>query len=547
MKNEINSIVREILNKRGVSKEKDILEFLSEKPKKTYDPFLLLNMEAGVDLILSTIKNRDKICVYGDYDADGITSVAVMMELLSNLTDRLEYYIPSRFDEGYGLNKEAIRKIKQRGAKLIITVDCGSVSFEEVELAKELDLDIIITDHHNIADHVPDCLVINPKQKNCDYPFKDLAGCGVAFKLAQAIQTKAKLPKVVLSNLLDLVGIGTIGDIVPLIDENRTLVKYGIRAINNSKRQGLIKLIKEAGLKYGELNSENIAYVVVPHINSAGRISKPEIALELLISKDLQVQTETVNSLIISNKERKKLQEEAFLQCISIIEESHLKDNFKIIFAEGAHEGIAGIVAGKIKDKYERPTIIITKSGDYLKGTGRSVKNIDIYSILKDVAELFEKFGGHSGACGFMMKSENLPKLRCSLEKEVNKLYSENSLLFSLEKDIDLEFAGKEIDAALVKELEKMAPFGNSNEKPIFQIKHVEINNLIFMGADNNHFRFNSYCNDGTDLPCVLFNDAGKYSLDTLRNKKVGILGYPNINKWNGTEKIQFVVSEIKC
>ncbi len=547
MKNEINSIVRELLNKRGISKEKDILEFLSEKPKKTYDPFLLLNMEAGVDLILSTIKNRDKICVYGDYDADGITSVAVMMEILSHLTDRLEYYIPSRFDEGYGLNKEAITKIKQRGIKLIITVDCGSVSFEEVEHAKKLDLDIIITDHHNIAAKIPDCFVINPKQKNCEYPFKDLAGCGVAFKLAQAIQVKANLPKQVLSNLLDLVGIGTIGDIVPLIDENRTLAKYGIKAINNSKRQGLIRLIKEAGLKYGEVSSENIAYVVVPHINSAGRISEPAIALELLISKDLHMQTEGVNSLILSNKERKRLQEEGFLQCISIVEASHLQDNFKIIFAEGVHEGVAGIVAGKIKDKYERPTIIITKSGDYLKGTGRSVENIDIYEILKTVATLFEKFGGHSGACGFTMKSENLPKLRASLEKQVNNLYAEDNLLFSLEKDMDLEFNGNEMDTALVKELEKMAPFGNANKKPVFQINHVEIMNLLFMGADHKHLRFNSRCKDGTDLPCVLFNNAGKYSLDVLKNNKVGILGYPNVNRWNGTEKIQFVVSEIKC
>lgn len=547
MISEISSIIRELLNKRGISEEKDILEFLSDKPKKTYDPFLLLNMEAGVDLIVSTIKNGDKICIYGDYDADGITSVAVMMELLSNLTDNLEYYIPSRFDEGYGLNKEAIQKIKNLGTKLIITVDCGSVSFEEVELAKELNLDILITDHHNVADKIPDCLLINPKQKNCTYPFKELAGCGIAFKLAQAIQEKTGLPKMVLSNLLDLVGIGTVGDIVPLIDENRTLVKYGIKEINKSKRQGLAKLIKEAGLKCGEVNSENIAYVIVPHINSAGRISKPEIAVELLISKDLHLQAEAVNSLIASNKERKKLQEQAFLQCISLIEHSHLKDDFKVILAEGVHEGIAGIVAGKIKDKYERPTIIITKSGEFLKGTGRSVKNIDIYKILSEVSGLFEKFGGHSGACGFMMKSEKLPLLRDSLEKQVTELYSKNNLLFSIEKEIDFEFTGMEMNAALVKELAKLAPYGNSNEKPYFRFNHVEMKNVLFMGSDNKHLRFNSICKDGTDLSCVLFNDAEKYSLDTLKNKKVSIYGYPNINIWNGTEKIQFVVSEIKC
>ena len=259
------------------------------------------------------------------------------------------------------------------------------------------------------------------------------------------------------------------------------------------------------------------------------------------------MQTEAVNSLIVSNKERKKLQEQAFLQCISLIENFHVKDNFKIIFAEDAHEGIAGIVAGKIKDKYERPTIIITKSGDYLKGTGRSVKNIDIYKILTGVADLFEKFGGHSAACGFMMKSENLPQLRTSLEKQVNVLHSKNNLLFSLEKEIDFECTGKEIDAGLVKELEKLAPFGNSNEKPFFRINQAEMKNILYMGSDNKHLRFNAFCIDGTDLPCVLFNDAGKYSLDKLKNKKVSIYGYPNINIWNGTEKIQFVVSEIKC
>ena len=221
--------IYELLHKRGIETEADIEEFLSDKPQKTYDPFLLLNMEAGVDLILSSIEEDEKICIYGDYDADGITSTAVLMEVLSNLTSNLAYYIPSRFEEGYGLNCGALDKIKAAGIDLVITVDCGSVSCAEVEHAKEIGLKILVTDHHTITDKVADCLVINPMQPGCPYPFKHLAGVGVAFKLAQAIAAETGLPKSAVNRTLDLVGVGTIGDIVPLVDENRTLAKYGIR------------------------------------------------------------------------------------------------------------------------------------------------------------------------------------------------------------------------------------------------------------------------------------------------------------------------------
>lgn len=547
MMDKTDLIIREVLEKRGILSEKDILEFLSVKPQKTYDPFLLLNLEAGVDLILSTIHKGKKICIYGDYDADGITSISILFEILSHLTENLTYYIPSRFDEGYGLNMDAIRKIKEDGTSLIVTVDCGSVSYDEVELARELGLEIIITDHHNINKKIPECLVINPKQADCTYPFKELAGCGVAFKLAQGIREKTGLPKSVVLDLLDLVGIGTIGDIVPLIDENRTLVKYGMKAINQTKRQGLIKLIRETGLPYGEVNSENVAYVIVPHINSAGRISKPEIAVELLLSKEERIQTWAVESLILSNKERRKLQEEAFLQCSSIVEEFHLNDNFKVVLAENIHEGIAGIVAGKLKDKYERPVIIMTNSGECFKGTGRSIKNIDLYKTLKGVEDIFEKFGGHFSACGFLMKKENIFKLREYLVKEVNRQFSENAFLYDVASEPDGQLTGGEISKSLIHGLEKLAPFGHSNEKPFFQIDHVRINNLNYMGIQNKHLRFNSTCADGTVLPCILFNNADKFSNCLKNDIPVSIYGFPSVNSWNGSEKIQFVVSRIKC
>ena len=270
---EIHPIIRQVLRNRGITEETDILEFLSEKPNRTYDPFLLKNMEAGVDFLLSSIEQNRRICIYGDYDADGVTSISLLMQILSHLTQNLTYYIPSRFDEGYGLNKDAIDQIKDDGVDLIVTVDCGSVSHEEVEYGKSIGIDFIVTDHHNINERPAECILINPKQADCNYPFKQLAGCGVAFKLAQGIQRKAGLSKTILTEVLDLVAIGTIGDIVPLIDENRTLTKYGIGIINSMKRPGLKRLIQEVGLTTGKIKSENIAYIIVPPFKCSRKTS----------------------------------------------------------------------------------------------------------------------------------------------------------------------------------------------------------------------------------------------------------------------------------
>ena len=242
--NKLNPIEIELLRKRGITEKQDIMEFISPSPRRTYDPFLMLNMERAADIILESISSDKKIFIYGDYDADGITSVAILMQSLRKLTDNVFYYIPSRFIEGYGLNTEAIHNIKEKGADLIITVDCGSVSYNEIEYAKEQGIEVIVTDHHNIDERAADCLIVNPKQEACGYPFKELAGCGVAFKLVCALQRKLELDKSFIRDVLDLVAIGTIGDIVPLVDENRTLVKYGLKALRSTKRKGLLKLLE---------------------------------------------------------------------------------------------------------------------------------------------------------------------------------------------------------------------------------------------------------------------------------------------------------------
>ena len=547
--NEIHPIIREILSKRGITKEADILEFISEKPSLTYDPFLLKNLEAGVDFLLSSIKRNKKICIYGDYDADGVTSISLLMEVLSHLTDNLTYYIPSRFDEGYGLNKEAIDLLREQGTELILTVDCGSVSYEEVEYGKNIGIDFIVTDHHNINDRPADCILINPKQEDCPYPFKHLAGCGVAFKLAQGVQRKAGLPKSVLNGVLDLVAIATIGDIVPLVDENRTLTKYGMGMINSRKRPGLSRLIEGVGLTSDKIKSENIAYIIVPHLNAAGRLLDAKIGVELLTTKDETKIAKVVALLIQNNKERKKVQEGAFLKCKEAIAAELSKDLFYIIAPKEIHEGIAGIVAGKIKDEYGRPAIIVTESGGdgYLKGTGRSINSLNLYDILKKHDELFIKFGGHSGACGFLMKSDHLNELRLRLNRDVEALYKDNSALFDSTLPIDLIIEEGDVDISLAMELERLGPFGCQNERPMFQIKGVQPTGINFMGPERQHVRFSGRSGSGRGVPCILFQKAQDYSELLLAGARLDLAGYPDINVWNGDSKIQFVLRSITC
>lgn len=537
----INPIIRTLLKNRGITDEDEIREFLSDKPQKTYDPFLLLNLEAGVDLLLAAIEARKKICIYGDYDADGVTSISILMEFIGTMTDQLEYYIPSRFDEGYGLNKNAIQKIKDGGADILLSVDCGSVSYDEVEYAKEIGLQVVVTDHHTITDVKADCILINPKQKECSYPFKELAGCGVAFKLAQGMQKKANLPKQALNRTLDLVAIGTIGDIVPLTGENRTLVKHGMHIVNAGVRPGLRALIDGISLKNGNVKSDHVAFGIVPHINAAGRMEDARIGVELLTGSG-EIDS-SVAKLVEHNRQRKKIQEESFENCIEIIESKHKQDNFLIVYTEETHEGIAGIVAGKLKDKYHRPTILVTPSGEgFLKGTGRSIETVHLYNTLKRYDSAFERFGGHEGACGFLMKKENLETLSQNLQSYMKQAIENDETLLDQHVEADLSITGREIDLYLAEELEQLAPFGSHNPKPLFMLKEVRLQDQFPMGKSGTHMRCTAVCPDGSRVKCVLFNKAKDYEALLHGELPVTLIGSIDCQEWKGNKKVQFMI-----
>ncbi len=538
---DINRVILEIINNRGIRGDKEVSEFLSPKPMLTYDPFLLKNMEVGVDLILDNIKSGNKICIYGDYDADGVTSVSILMEVFSNLTENIQYYVPSRFDEGYGLNKDAIQKLYEDGVNLIITVDCGIVSYDEVDYVHQLGMEIIVTDHHSIGEKLPDCLVINPKQEDCNYPFKNLAGCGIAFKLSQALQRKTDIPKSVVNGVLDLVALGTVGDVVPLVDENRTIVKYGMARISAGTRRGLKLLVDKTG-RGGNVTSEGISFGIVPHLNAAGRMEDASIGIQLFTIKDEALQDAKVDKLIDLNRQRKSIQEETYNRCVDIYEKSYTQYQFPIIKMDEAHEGIAGIVAGKMKDYCEKPVAIVTKEKDGYKGTSRGIEAVDIYKVLSKERSLFSKFGGHSSACGFSIDEDKLETLQNNIEKTMSNL---QYLDIDDSAKYDIELKGEDISLELAKEIELLEPFGCENEKPKFLIKNCYIDNIYYMGQNQEHIRFNTTIEGYGILQSVLFNYKNILQTPLDNGVNANIIGSLDVNRWNNTERLQFMTDSI--
>lgn len=541
-------LVESIFLSKGITNPDEINEFLSDKPKNTYDPFLIKNMHEAVEKIIKNIQSRNKIIIFGDYDVDGVSSTALLVEFFKNLTDNIDYYIPNRFSEGYGLNKEAISYIKEEmKGNLIITVDNGISSFDEVSYAKEIGLDIIVTDHHNPPEELPQCIVLNVKQEKDIYPFKDLCGCGIAFKLAQAIQRKLNLSKDIISKLLDLTALGTIADLVPLIDENRTIVKYGLRRMNQNKRIGLEVLREIIGLKNQEINAGKIGYNIGPCFNAAGRIENARLGVQLLLEKNKDKAEEIAKNLNQLNLERQKIQKEGEKKCIELVEEEYLESDFLILQVEGLSEGVIGIIAGRMKDLYYKPTLVITKSEEgYYKGSGRSIKGINIYQEMKKVEDLFLSFGGHEMACGFSINEEKIGILRKKLDSRAKEIKLEDPDIFVPKINIVAEMKATELKVNMIKEISKLEPYGMGNPKPLFIMKDVRVNNNWTKpcGSENIHLKFSGE-KDNSFLNGIGFSLAEKfYFLESP--KSVDIAFEADINQYNGKIKPQMIIKDLR-
>ncbi|MDO5331964.1 MAG: single-stranded-DNA-specific exonuclease RecJ, partial [Bacillota bacterium] len=475
--------VIQIIKDRGVADDK-IQDYLSETPQVTYDPFLLPDLKEAAQLLIDTAKSGKRICVYGDYDADGVTSTTLLYTVLKYLTDNVCYYVPSRFTDGYGLNNAAIDKIHADGVNLLITVDCGSTSPNEVQYAKSLGMDVVITDHHSLRDgQNPECLFVNPKRPGSQYPFPELSGCGVAFKLAQGMQRLLEktgdltITKGRLNSLLDLVAISTVADVVPLLDENRNLVKYGLDRINRRTRTGLTSLLERLDVNDKVINSSNVAFILAPNLNALGRMDSASLGVKLLSSFDDKVKLdELADETVKTNIKRKNVQEETARICEHALETEDCGEYAPVIYAPGAHEGVAGIVAGNLKERFHKPVCIVTPADDgSLKGTGRSVPGINLHELFENCGDVFLRFGGHAGACGFSLKAECLNEFRTRMQEMVKTSVEESPELKEESLIIEKELAENEKTLEFAEAIQKLEPFGEGNPVPYFCVRNAHI------------------------------------------------------------------------
>ena len=608
-------MLRELLSRRGYETDKQIEDFLNPDFAKTcYDPNLFEGMHEAVSRICAAKKRSEKITIYGDYDIDGMTATVILWESLRRFGLDCDTYTPDRFTEGYGLNKDAISQIAEAGAKLIITVDNGTLSFDEIDFAKTLGVDVIITDHHtpHFADennaklHLPNAVaVINPKlqpalnpEKYDDkfrlkkefreeklYPFCDPCGAGTAFILVRALQKEslktaekfAKSPGKYLIPLadgqekwlLDLVALGTVCDIVGLVDENRNNVKWGIEVMKRTRRPGIRALLAVAGVKISEVNSETLGFVLGPRLNAAGRMETAEYALELLKLHDVstagfsrkigsngleeEAKTEAdVNSralelatkLDLLNKNRRKIQDNVFVKASQKIEENFRENSVLVVDGDNWHEGIIGIVAAKILEKYSKPTIVLARGEDgFAKGSGRSFGEFSMAAVIHASDKIIERGGGHLAAGGLTVKNEKIKEFRENVQIFYSGLNLENQEKWLVpEADLALENFS-EINQNLLDQIEKMQPFGHANESPVVEFKNLKIVARRLMGQDKSHVKYTFADKKGRQFQAIAFSSADKYRLETYdengEENRVNIRVNLAKNEWNGRVSVE--------
>lgn len=536
-------VVLQLLYNRGVRMALGMDVFLKAGRDEDRDPFLFSNMEEAVNLIIKHIKQKSKILIYGDYDADGITAAALLCGLLETMHANVGVYMPDRIKEGYGLNMGAVKRSLDEGVGLIITVDNGIRSKEEVEYTRDKGADVVITDHHSLPaeEDMPNCVVVNPMLEPEDHPFRGLAGVGVAYKLGKALTMRSTIKeddkKVLTNQLLDLVAIGTIADCVPLTGENRSLVKKGLDVLSNSSKVGIQELIKVAQIKQ-PISSWNIGFQLAPRINASARMDLADGAFELLISKDRQESRVKAEALDVKNKERQKETRVVFEEATTAHRE---EDKIIIAVSDSKHpwpQGIIGLVAGKLTERYYKPALVITKVGDEYKGSGRSIPEFDLIGNMGKCAKHLDKYGGHFMACGFSLKKNNLDDFIKGMTKIAEKELGGIELIPTL--DIDMELGLGEVSEDLIAELEAFEPYGNGNPRPVFTAKRVGIEDVMRMGKEKEHikFRFNG-------LWGVSFGNGEAWSEYNIGDI-VDIAFFPEMNEFNGRREVQLKLVDIK-
>ena len=531
----ISKNIAKILNARNITDMPSVKKYFSDEYEEGYDPFLMHDMQKAVDRINEAIENEEKILVYGDYDADGITSTVLLVETLISMGANVSSYIPNRFEEGYGPNKEAFTKIINSGITLIITVDNGIAGVEEVDLANELGCDVIVTDHHKIQDTIPNAYaIIHPEHPEGNYPFKKLAGVGVAFKLAHA------LLEIFPDFLLDLVAIGTIADMVSITDENRIFVKQGLELINEDPRIGLKMLLELSGIDT-KIDEQTVGFYIAPKLNSIGRMDSAKLGLSFLMAEAPVTARALAEQIEQYNIQRKQVTEEIVKDVISKIENSDKKQKNVIMVSGEYHEGVLGIVASNIVEKYQRPVFIMNEKDGILKGSARSIFDFNIYVAMNKISDLFVVFGGHTLAAGFSFEQDNFEKIEEFLDNEFEEFKQNNDL--KANKNIDIVTSLEDISYQFLNSLDALKPYGMDFEKPTVLIENAMVLNKAYFGSEKQYLRL-TIADEVGNLDCITFKDSATFD-KVEKNDIIDLLCNIDKNNFNGRTKLQAHIIDI--
>ena len=531
-------LISYILSEKDLSDE-EIAEFLSPTRNDFYDPFEMPDMTKAVDRIEKAIQNQEKICIYGDYDADGITSTTLLKRFFRDRGIEVGAYIPNRLLEGYGLNHEAVEKIAEEKYDLMITVDTGITAMEDIEYAKSLGIDVIVTDHHEPMETIPECIaVVDCKRADSTYKFRELCGCGVAFKLLLALCKRLNLNENEALKYLDITAIGTISDIVPLVDENRVIAKLGIMLLKQTRNVGLKALIER--IKFKEINSSAIAFGISPRINACGRMGHQEIALELFLTDDPIEARNLAKQLDDFNRERQNIEKNIFEEADRMASKE-IDRNAIVLAHKNWHKGVIGIVSSKLTDKYFKPSILMEIEGKEAKGSGRSIPGFDLHEALSNCSTKIKSFGGHSMAIGLCVETKYFEDFKNEFENYAKEHIDTNS---TFEISVDKEIVGKELKVKEIAELEKLEPFGDSNEEPVFILKGLKITSIRAL-SDGKHIKLTLKDDNNIDIDGIGFG-LGELSSSYLIGDRVDVIGNLQINSFNEIESIQLNLKDIR-
>lgn len=535
----ISEIVAKMLIAKGIENDK-VEEYLNPDISKLHDPYLLKDMDKLVERILLAKENNEKVAIYGDYDVDGITSITLIYTFLKNIGMDMLYYLPDRIEEGYGLNTEALKKLKDNGVTLIITVDCGISAVNEIEYAKSIGLDVCITDHHECSDILPNaCSIVNPKRQDSKYPFNSLAGVGVTFKVLSALVKRLNLSDEEYLKYLDIAAVGTIADIVPLVGENRIITSNGLQVLKQTKNEGLKALMKVA--RIDKVDSDNVSFGIAPRINASGRMADGTVAVKMLLADTEMEAYKYAKVLDSQNTKRQEVEKAIYNEAIEIIEKEGLdKKKTMVIAGEKWHQGVIGIVASKLTEKYLKPVILLAYDGETAKGSGRIPAGISLYDALTKCSDLLTTFGGHELAAGLTLQTKNINEFKDRFEQVITEMKEED---FVRVIDIDCEINKKDVTIDIINEIDRLAPFGQKNKKPVFIYKNLKVVSVSTL-KDDKHLKFR-LSDDNFYVDSVFFG-AGNRRDEVTVGDKIDVAVNISLNEFLGRKTLQFMLLDFK-